>query len=332
MPTTMIVGTTGSGKTEALRRRYYEWVKGGVRTDQVLVLTAGAAHTSRWRREIDLPAHGPIEAHSFFGFIQRELNLFWAPVQAAVPPLRHWVRPEFLNVEIAHHLMRGLVEPLELLFSSVVKASPQRIAIQIASNLSTVGSAAGLSPEEMVRRLAAADRGEKGPAYDSVQRLIEVYARVPKLVDHVHLPVQSGSDRVLAAMKRGYTALEYKSIVRRLRAVRDPRRRARRPRVARRPRARAAPARGHRRGRRACDVGHPDRDARHGVGIADADAARTAGADGGGRVARGRSRVPRRSSALGARRARRRSGARGSVVDLRPARGCRIRRERGDHG
>ena len=52
------------------------------------------------------------------------------------------------------------------------------------------------------------------------QRLIDAYARVPKLVDHVHLPVQAGSDRVLAAMKRGYTVLEYKSIVRRLRAVR----------------------------------------------------------------------------------------------------------------
>jgi len=52
------------------------------------------------------------------------------------------------------------------------------------------------------------------------QRLIDVYARLPKLVDHVHLPVQSGSDRVLAAMKRGYTALEYKSIIRRLRAAR----------------------------------------------------------------------------------------------------------------
>ena len=44
--------------------------------------------------------------------------------------------------------------------------------------------------------------------------------RVPKLVSHLHLPVQSGSDRVLAAMKRGYTALEYKSIVRKLRAAR----------------------------------------------------------------------------------------------------------------
>ena len=51
-------------------------------------------------------------------------------------------------------------------------------------------------------------------------RLIDAYARIPKLVSHVHLPVQSGSDRVLAAMKRGYTVLEYKSIVRRLRRQR----------------------------------------------------------------------------------------------------------------
>ena len=51
-------------------------------------------------------------------------------------------------------------------------------------------------------------------------RLIDVYARVPQLVSHLHLPVQHGSDRILAAMKRGYTALEYKSTVRRLRAVR----------------------------------------------------------------------------------------------------------------
>jgi len=51
-------------------------------------------------------------------------------------------------------------------------------------------------------------------------RLIAVYGKVGKLVSHLHLPVQSGSDRVLAAMKRGYTAIEYKSIVRRLRAER----------------------------------------------------------------------------------------------------------------
>ncbi|MBB1163016.1 tRNA (N6-isopentenyl adenosine(37)-C2)-methylthiotransferase MiaB [Aquariibacter albus] len=51
-------------------------------------------------------------------------------------------------------------------------------------------------------------------------RLIELYGRCDKLVNHVHLPVQHGSDRVLMAMKRGYTALEFKSIVRRLRALR----------------------------------------------------------------------------------------------------------------
>ncbi|MDR2209601.1 MAG: tRNA (N6-isopentenyl adenosine(37)-C2)-methylthiotransferase MiaB [Azoarcus sp.] len=51
-------------------------------------------------------------------------------------------------------------------------------------------------------------------------RLIEAFARLPKLAPQLHLPVQSGSDRVLAAMKRGYTVLEYKSIVRRLRAAR----------------------------------------------------------------------------------------------------------------
>ena len=52
------------------------------------------------------------------------------------------------------------------------------------------------------------------------QRLIDAYAKIPKLVSQLHLPVQSGSDRILAAMKRNYTAMEYKSIIRRLRVAR----------------------------------------------------------------------------------------------------------------
>lgn len=52
------------------------------------------------------------------------------------------------------------------------------------------------------------------------QRLIDAYGRIPKLANHVYLPVQHGSDRILSAMKRGYTGLEYKSLIRRLRAVR----------------------------------------------------------------------------------------------------------------
>jgi tRNA-2-methylthio-N6-dimethylallyladenosine synthase len=50
--------------------------------------------------------------------------------------------------------------------------------------------------------------------------LIEVYGRVPELVSHLHLPVQSGSDRILALMKRGHTRLEYKNKIKRLRAIR----------------------------------------------------------------------------------------------------------------
>lgn len=51
-------------------------------------------------------------------------------------------------------------------------------------------------------------------------RLIKAYASLPKLVNHLHLPVQSGSDRILGAMKRGYSVLEYKSIIRRVRSIR----------------------------------------------------------------------------------------------------------------
>ncbi|MBC3921124.1 tRNA (N6-isopentenyl adenosine(37)-C2)-methylthiotransferase MiaB [Undibacterium sp. CY18W] len=52
------------------------------------------------------------------------------------------------------------------------------------------------------------------------QRLIDCYGKVPKLVNHLYLPAQHGSDRILSAMKRGYTAIEYKSVLRRLRQVR----------------------------------------------------------------------------------------------------------------
>jgi len=171
MAVTIIRGATGSGKSTALMRRYHQWVREGARTDQVLVLTAGAAHTAHWRKSLKLETHGPLEMHSFFGFIQRELNLFWALVQAAVPDLRAWIQPQFLNVEIAHHLMHGLVEPVMPSFSGLVSGS-HRIAIQIASNLSTVAASSGIPAGEMTRRLAASDRPEKAPLYDMVQGLL----------------------------------------------------------------------------------------------------------------------------------------------------------------
>ena len=85
------------------------------------------------------------------------------------------------------------------------------------------GEAADFS--ELLRYVCEIDRLERiryttSHPREFTQRLIDAHAALPKLAPHVHLPVQSGSDRVLAAMKRGYTSLEYRSIVRRLRQAR----------------------------------------------------------------------------------------------------------------
>ena len=75
---------------------------------------------------------------------------------------------------------------------------------------------------EMVHEIPGIERIRYTTSHPNefTERLIAAYARIPKLVSHLHLPVQSGSDRILMAMKRGYTALEFKSKVRKLRAAR----------------------------------------------------------------------------------------------------------------
>lgn len=78
---------------------------------------------------------------------------------------------------------------------------------------------------ELIRYVAAIDgigriRFTTSHPVEFSDRLVEVYAEVPELVDHLHLPVQSGSDRILALMKRGHTVLEYKARIRRLRKLR----------------------------------------------------------------------------------------------------------------
>ena len=77
----------------------------------------------------------------------------------------------------------------------------------------------------LIRYVAAVDGVERirfttSHPLEFTPRLIETYGQVPALVSHLHLPVQSGADRILALMKRGHTTLEYKSIIRRLREVR----------------------------------------------------------------------------------------------------------------
>ena len=87
------------------------------------------------------------------------------------------------------------------------------------------GASDGMDFAELLMHVAEIDgirriRYTTSHPREFTQRLIDAHAALDVLAGHVHLPVQSGSDRVLAAMKRGYTALEYRSIIRRLRKAR----------------------------------------------------------------------------------------------------------------
>ncbi len=75
---------------------------------------------------------------------------------------------------------------------------------------------------EMVHEISGVERIRYTTSHprEMTERVIDCYRTLPKLVSHLHLPVQAGSDRILAAMKRGYTALEYKSLARKLKAAR----------------------------------------------------------------------------------------------------------------
>ncbi len=114
--------------------------------------------------------------------------------------------------EVRHLASRGVKE-VTLLGQNVnayVGALPDGEAADFALLLSQVSKIAGL---ERIRYTTS-------HPLEFTQRLIDAYTKIPMLVSQVHLPVQSGSDRVLAAMKRNYTAMEYRSIIRRLRAAR----------------------------------------------------------------------------------------------------------------
>jgi tRNA-2-methylthio-N6-dimethylallyladenosine synthase len=88
-------------------------------------------------------------------------------------------------------------------------ATPEGDAADLALLLEYVAAIPGI---ERIRYTTSHPR-------EFTQRLTDAHASIPQLAPHVHLPVQAGSDRVLAAMKRGYSVLEYKAIVRRLRAA-----------------------------------------------------------------------------------------------------------------
>lgn len=173
MATTLITGPARSGKTTALRDRYLRWLRDGVRTDQILILTHGAGQTAPWLRGLDLPATGPIEAHDFYGFIRQELTLHWPALQAVVPAARKWLAPAFLPLTVERHLLQALLEPHHALFGDVVKSRPERLALQLLTRIDRVAAGAGLGPEQAVLRMAEADRPEKRLLYGQVAALLD---------------------------------------------------------------------------------------------------------------------------------------------------------------
>ena len=119
---------------------------------------------------------------------------------------------EDVLIEVAELAQQGVKE-VTLLGQNVNAyrgATAEGDAADLASLLEYVAAIPGI---ERIRYTTSHPR-------EFTQRLAKAHARLPQLAPHVHLPVQAGSDRVLAAMKRGYTVLEYKAIVRRLRAAR----------------------------------------------------------------------------------------------------------------
>ncbi|ANG61492.1 tRNA (N6-isopentenyl adenosine(37)-C2)-methylthiotransferase MiaB [Marinobacterium aestuarii] len=133
------------------------------------------------------------------------------------------VVPYTRGEEVSRPLDSVLAECQELAEQGVREVNLLGQNVNAYSGATADGDSADLA--ELIRRVAAIDgldriRFTTSHPVEFNDNLIDAYADVPELVSHLHLPVQSGSDRILMAMKRGHTALEYKSKLRRIRKLR----------------------------------------------------------------------------------------------------------------
>ena len=119
-------------------------------------------------------------------------------------------RSVFDIIPEVRYLVKNGVKEITFLGQNVNAYYDRKEKLDFASLLELTSSINGL---ERIRYTSSHPR-------EVTSSLIKAYKRLPKLVDQLHLPVQSGSDKVLSAMKRGYTALEYKSIIKKLRLSR----------------------------------------------------------------------------------------------------------------
>ena len=119
-------------------------------------------------------------------------------------------RSVFDIIPEVRYLVKNGVKEITFLGQNVNAYYDRKEKLDFASLLELTSSINGL---ERIRYTSSHPR-------EVTSSLIKAYKRIPKLVDQLHLPVQSGSDKILSAMKRGYTALEYKSIIKKLRLSR----------------------------------------------------------------------------------------------------------------
>ena len=119
-------------------------------------------------------------------------------------------RSVFDIIPEVRYLVKNGVKEITFLGQNVNAYYDRKEKLDFASLLELTSSINGL---ERIRYTSSHPR-------EVTSSLIKAYKRLPKLVDQLHLPVQSGSDKILSAMKRGYTALEYKSIIKKLRLSR----------------------------------------------------------------------------------------------------------------
>jgi tRNA-2-methylthio-N6-dimethylallyladenosine synthase len=216
-------GCVASQEGEAIVRRapFVDLVFGPQTLHRLPALLAQRRETGRPQVDISFPEiekfdHLPparVEAASAFVSIMEGCSKYCSFCVVPYTRGEEVSRPlEDVLAEVRHLASRGVKE-LTLLGQNVnafVGALPDGESADFALLLTQVSKIEGI---ERIRYTTS-------HPLEFTQRLIDAYARLPKLVSQVHLPVQSGSDRVLAGMKRNYTAMEYRSIIRRLRSAR----------------------------------------------------------------------------------------------------------------
>jgi tRNA-2-methylthio-N6-dimethylallyladenosine synthase len=216
-------GCVASQEGEEIVRRapFVDLVFGPQTLHRLPALIAQRRETGRPQVDISFPEiekfdHLPparVEAASAFVSIMEGCSKYCSFCVVPYPRGEEVSRPlEDVLAEVRHLATRGVKE-LTLLGQNVnafVGGLPDGESADFALLLAQVSKIEGI---ERIRYTTS-------HPLEFTQRLIDAHGRLPKLVAQVHLPVQSGSDRILAAMKRNYTAMEYRSIIRRLRIAR----------------------------------------------------------------------------------------------------------------